>query len=107
MATQTIWLSYDLGVQGDYEGLYEWLDGHGARECGDSLAILKYTYRRDLLKQLRAELEKSVQLTKRSRIYVIYRSDRDQRVKGIFLIGRRRASPWQGTSGSGEQYEDE
>lgn len=97
--TQTIWISYDLGVQGDYDGLYEWLDEHDARECGDSLAILKYEYRRDLLKQLRADLEKSVQFTKRSRIYVIYRSDRDERVKGIFLIGTRRASPWQGAAG--------
>lgn len=32
MPTRTIWISYDLGVQGDYEGLYGWLDTHKARE---------------------------------------------------------------------------
>ena len=36
MKTSTIWISYDLGVRGDYEGLYAWLDSHGAKECGDT-----------------------------------------------------------------------
>lgn len=33
---QLIWISYDLGVSGDYENLYAWLDDHGAKECGQS-----------------------------------------------------------------------
>ena len=33
-----IWLSYDLGIGGDYESLYSWLDNHEAKECGDSVA---------------------------------------------------------------------
>jgi hypothetical protein len=31
-----VWISYDLGVQADYEGMYAWLDEHQAKECGDS-----------------------------------------------------------------------
>jgi hypothetical protein len=29
------WISFDLGLQGDYEPLYEWLDRHEALECGE------------------------------------------------------------------------
>ncbi|MHB9292468.1 hypothetical protein Holit_01566 [Hollandina sp. SP2] len=33
-----VWLSYDLGIKGDYANLYIWLDEHKALECGDSIA---------------------------------------------------------------------
>ena len=36
---KAIWLSFDLGVAGDYPGLYKWLDEHDAVECGDSVAF--------------------------------------------------------------------
>ena len=39
-----IWLSYDLGIRGDYESLYSWLDDHEAKECGDSVAFLSFLY---------------------------------------------------------------
>jgi hypothetical protein len=35
-----MWMSYDLGVKGDYEGLYAWLDDHEAKECGNSVAAI-------------------------------------------------------------------
>ena len=38
---KAIWLSYDLGIQGDYESLYQWLDSQGAIERGDSVAFFK------------------------------------------------------------------
>ena len=41
---KALWLSYDLGVKGDYEGLYAWLDDHNAEECGNSVAFLHYEY---------------------------------------------------------------
>ena len=78
----TIWLSYDLGVTGDYEGLYSWLDSHGARECGSSVAFLKYAHDRDLTTALKEDIQAAVSLDKRSRIYVIH--DR----KGRYLFGR-------------------
>ena len=28
-----IWLSFDLGISGDYEGMYAWLDDKNAQEC--------------------------------------------------------------------------
>lgn len=39
---KAVWITYDLGVQGDYKGLYAWLDDHQATECGDSTAFFNY-----------------------------------------------------------------
>ena len=91
-----VWISYDLGVQADYEGMYGWLDEHQAKECGDSLAFLNYEYSGSLLQALTADLERSVQITKRTRIYVIYREQDTKKVTGKFIIGGRKAPPWSG-----------
>jgi hypothetical protein len=48
MLKKTIWLSYDLGIRGDYKGLYEWLDNHEAKECGDSVGVLIYEFNNNL-----------------------------------------------------------
>jgi hypothetical protein len=91
-----IWFSFDLGVQGDYEGLYAWLDGNEAIECGDSLAFLNYRYSGPLLDSLTSDLRKSVSITNRTRIYVIYRDRDSKKMKGTFILGGRRAAPWSG-----------
>lgn len=93
-----VWVSFDLGVQGDYEGMYLWLDGHQANECGDNLAFLNYEYSGLLLEALTADLNKSVQITKRTRIYVIYREQETKKMKGSFIFGGRKAPPWSGFS---------
>jgi hypothetical protein len=92
---KTVWISFDLGVSGDYEGVYAWLDEHGAKECGDSVALVQYEPHRDLVAELRKEFEENVKLTSRSRIYVIYRGD-DTKIKGTWLVGSRRQAPWTG-----------
>jgi hypothetical protein len=33
-----IWFTYDLGVGGDFQGLYSWLDDREAIECGNNNA---------------------------------------------------------------------
>ena len=93
-----VWLSFDLGVQADYEGMYAWLDEHQARECGDSLAFLNYEYSGSLLESLTEDIRKSVQVTKRTRIYVIYREPDTKKMKGSFIFGGRKAAPWSGFS---------
>jgi hypothetical protein len=94
MAKSFIWISFDLGIQGDYEGMYSWLDSHDAQECGDSVAALEFEYQEDLLKELKRELESSVKINKKARVYVIRRVDGE--VKGFFLFGTRKSSPWAG-----------
>src|SRR5271168_3010947 len=83
------WLSYDLGLRGDYDSLYEWLDAHSASECGDSLATFKSDRTGD---ELRDELTELLGETGKVRIYLISAGS------GSFLIGKRKAAPWAGYS---------
>jgi hypothetical protein len=96
VTTSTIWISYDLGVRGDYEGLYSWLDAHDARECGDSLAVLAYRHEGSLIDRLKVDLKKHITIDKRSRIYVIYRDHATNKNRGRFIFGSRRAAAWTG-----------
>ena len=100
----TVWISYDLGVNGDYDGLYSWLDGHRAKECGSGIAYLTYTHSGDLMKCLADEINGTVKLDKRSRIYVVRKDD--GRIKGRFLVGRRKAPPWEGFGDINDDSED-
>lgn len=100
---KTFWLSYDLGIKGDYEHLYIWLDKHEAVECGDSVACFKYDVPVNLsddeiIEQLKDDLMKSVNLddNKWARIYCIRKDSQTNGVKGKFIIGNRKGNPWEG-----------
>ena len=98
---KTIWLSYDLGVKGDYSSLYSWLDNHNAVECGDSLATLKYEVSDEeaLPNILKNDLESNVTFGKLDRVYLVWKNKQGVN-KGRFIIGKRKASPWQGYGAS-------
>lgn len=91
-----IWISYDLGVRGDYESLYAWLDDHDAQECGDSLAFLNFEHSGSLIAAVRREIRRSIRITKNARIYLMYRDSGTKKIKGAFLFGGRKAPPWAG-----------
>jgi hypothetical protein len=91
---KAVWLSFDLGVRGDYEGLYTWLDNHQAKECGENLAFFKYECQNGVVEKLKRELKKEVKLDQRSRIYMIHL--KDGKMKGNFIFGRRKRAPWIG-----------
>mgnify|MGYP001436978332 CR=1 FL=1 len=94
-----IWISYDLGLKGDYEGLYSWLDLHGAKECGDSVGFVSYEWKTNLFLELQKDIKKSVKITPKNRIYVIIPSDNSsKKYIGKFLFGNRKASPWEGSA---------
>ena len=100
-----VWVSFDLGVKGDYEGMYAWLDSHKAKECGDSVACFWYEHSGELLEDIKSDLSKRVEIdTKKNRIYVIRLVE--GKMKGAFLFGRRRSAPWTGVAANGEQGED-
>ncbi len=99
-----IWISYDLGVTGDYEGLYTWLDDHDAKECGNSVACFSFCYDGDLFESLKTEIEEAVLLNKRSRIYIICMQEGETR--GRFIIGRRKSAPWSGYGTYAEYVDD-
>ena len=100
-----LWIAFDLGVQGDYEGLYRWLDAHGAQECGDNVAFLKkYEYSVDLLDSLKKDLEGSIEINPKTIIYII-REDLGK-LKGKFIFGSRKRPPWTGYAPELVQEED-
>ena len=101
-----VWISFDLGVKGDYEGMYAWLDSKGAKECGDSLACFRYVeIFLQVLKQIVALVLANVEFDeKKSRVYVIRLVK--GKMKGSFIFGRRRNPPCAGFGGAGEDAED-
>lgn len=105
MKKRAVWLSFDLGVTGDYEGMYAWLDEHKAKECGSSLAFLNYSFKTDLVASLTADIKAAVETNKKTRIYVIWRDDKKKTMKGRFILGGRKASPWAGYAEGGQQVE--
>jgi len=104
---KAVWLSYDLSVQGDYESLYEWLDNLDAKECGNSVAFFKYEVASGMVlkNEIKKDIEKNVKLGARDRVYIMYR-DAKKNMKGAFIVGKRKASPWKGY-GRGRQEIDE
>lgn len=80
------WVSYDLGLRGNYDELYAWLDKLEAKECGDSVATFVSGKSRE---QVIRELKKVVGPGKR--VYLI-----TMKQGGKFVVGKRRAAPWSG-----------
>lgn len=100
-----VWLSFDLGVSGDYENMYAWLDEKEAKECGDSVACFTFEYEGDIVETIKTEIQDRVTLNKRSRIYIIYRNE--GKYKGRFIIGSRKSAPWSGYGMQEEAFEDQ
>lgn len=95
---KTIWLVYDLGVTGDYSGLYTWLDDLDAKEIGNNAAVLTYTYQRNLIDEIKNDLVSKVSFGSNDRIYLIHKVEENgsSKVAGEFIIGNRKAAPWVG-----------
>jgi hypothetical protein len=107
---QSIWLSFDLGIKGDYEGMYQWLDKLDAKECGDGFAFFEYHYQNDLIEELKADLKSAIEITKKTRIYIVYRDATNKSIDkptGKFIIGNRKSSPWTGYAGEDSNALDE
>jgi hypothetical protein len=105
MKKMKMWLSYDLGVSGDFEHLYSWLDDKKATECCNNCAFLEYEFPDSIVsdtqfvKKLKQELEERVEFKPGNRIYLIIQSLEEKtkgKPRGIFLIGKRKANPWEG-----------
>lgn len=79
---QVVYISYDLGFQGDYPHLYEWLDSHSAMECGDSFCRLIYDFKsvqqvvkdedsNATIEKLRNDLKGSINFANTYRVYAV------------------------------------
>ncbi|NJD53865.1 MAG: hypothetical protein FIB07_13475 [Candidatus Methanoperedens sp.] len=92
------WLVYDLGLRGNYEGLYVWLDKMQAEECGDNVATFSTEKTRTEIKQELSEF-----LNENVRAYFI--DSRDS--KGGFIKGGRKKAPWEGYGKEQVEIEEE
>ncbi len=99
MKQQRYWLSFDLGLRGNYEELYEWLDDLDAKECGDSVATFLSTKSRE---QIAGELSNLLGSDKKARAYVI-----NMNQGGKFILGKRKVAPWVGYSRQAVETEEE
>lgn len=106
-AKRTFWLSYDLGLKGDYSGLYTFLDSIQAKECGDSVAYFQKDFGDDFLNNLTKELKKAVKIKATDRIYVVYSDNNSSKIKGKFLFGSRKRAPWEGYAVQGTSVEED
>jgi len=95
-----VWLSYDLSVKGDYENLYIWLDEKRALECGDSFSTFFWEepkHTSTIKQEIKESLISNVNFNKHDRIYLVYKKP-DGSYNGGFIIGSRKANPWEGSS---------
>ncbi|MDR1811105.1 MAG: hypothetical protein LBR34_12035 [Prevotella sp.] len=101
----TIWLTYDLGVGGDFPSIYSWLDDKKAVECGNNVAYLIFrcpdniNSDEEFVKFLKSELEEKIKFKPGNRIYIVRKAfDQYEQGKtiGSFVIGKRKANPWEG-----------
>ena len=93
------WLSFDLGLQGDYETLYSWLDKQRAKECAGNLATFVSRKTRD---QIVRELSGILDQEKKPRIYII-----SPKLGGKFIFGKRVVPPWMGYAQVSLESEEE
>ncbi|MBI4647056.1 MAG: hypothetical protein HY738_10825 [Bacteroidia bacterium] len=109
MKKNYLWLSYDLGLKGDYQNLYAWLDNHNAKECGDSIAFIEeYSYKNDFFIEIKQDILKNVEIKKTDRIYIITKNS-ENFFQGRFINGsRKNNAPWSGfgNTSKGEAIED-
>lgn len=106
---KTYWLSYDLGVGGDYDHLYQWLDDHNAKPCGNSVAYFNYEYDDDKNPDeiLEEELNAKINLLPGNKLYIIRKKEDNSKITGSFIYGKRGATPWEGYGKSVSEEEDE
>ena len=100
-----VYLSYDLTYGSDFEGLYKWLDKHGAKNCGECFCEFAYDFdgknsqsKEDTINtfvsELNSDISQNVNLKKGDRIFIVSSVDKTQ-FSG-FLHGNYGARPWEG-----------
>ncbi len=99
-----IWLSYDLGIDGDYMNLFHWLDSKEAKECVGNFSFFYYEYEKNILDEIKRDLSAAMNLRLQDRIYIV-RVENGKSI-GSFIKGQRKVAPWLGyaakTVGSGQ-----
>lgn len=99
MVTKHIILNYDLGLKGDYSGLYAFLDNHEALDTGNCNAAFAMQFSENefpiIYNELKEIIQKSVTIESTDRIYMLA-TDSSNNMRGQFLFGSRKRPIWEG-----------
>lgn len=96
MSKKVFWISFDLGIKGDYDSLFTWLDKLEALECGSHMAAVVYEYTGEFLEVLKKDIEENVETNRRTRIYIAFKDESTKKLRGRFLFGNRKSPKWAG-----------
>lgn len=94
-------LNFDLGIRGDYDNLYAFLDNNNALDCGNSNCVFEYHFKgtdlkyEDKFQQLKEEIEGIISFNRNDRIYTIVHNEEGV-PRGKFLFGQRKTPIWDG-----------
>lgn len=105
-----VWLIYDLGFDGDYTRLYDWLDRKDAKECVMGGATFIHNFQTELdnrdavFNELEQIIPVDVKENPSSRIYAVTMIG--DNIVGRFLFGNRKIAPWYGCSHHEADEED-
>ena len=106
--TKTIFITYDLGIRGDFDSLYTWLDENNAEERGYGLAVIKKfsvdsSLKKDIdfMRSVRDILAAKMKITSSDRIYMVWNSVENDKIKAGFLFGKSKQAPWTGFAQKG------
>lgn len=91
-------LTYDLGISGDYKGLFKFMDSHEAIETAGNTGVFKFQYKANLKEELKSEIEKYVKINEGDRIYCFSKPVNENNFFGFFVAGGRVTPPWKGFS---------
>lgn len=98
---KAIIVSFDLGLKGDYNNFYAWLDSNNALECGNSVGVFTRDFAKDnfkaILEEIKNEIASKVRIEPNDRVYVFMKDEKGS-MKGRFLFGSRKRAPWEGFS---------
>ena len=105
-----VFISYDFGMKGDYEGLFKWLDEHHAEERGYGIGMIKdFQYDKtiiktdlDLFNYVKDELKIKIKIGSTDRIYMIWDSVETSKIQAGFLFGKSKQAPWTGYAPSSQ-----
>jgi hypothetical protein len=100
---KTIFITFELGMRGDYESLYKWLDEKKAEERGYGVAIIKEyvidtSIKKDIdfLRLVKKELTQKVSFGNTDRVYMIWNGFENNLIKAGFIYGKAKQAPWTG-----------
>ncbi|AWH84557.1 hypothetical protein HYN59_05235 [Flavobacterium album] len=104
-----IMINYDLGLKGDYQNLYRFLDNHDALDCGNSNAALEIEVSEDnfdiIYEETKELIESEITISNNDRLYLTV-TDSSCQMRGRFLFGTRKRAIWEGY-GNKETFQED